>query len=79
MTSSVARALISVAIIAAGTSILAMPASGFQDTCAPTNGGASCTGDTCCADASACYTDPAICMQMYCDNHPNSPSCTHTT
>lgn len=78
MTRRNAGGVLAILIVLAGGAFLTVPteASAFTDTCT-SGSGSSCSGSTCCADATGCYTNPDICQQMYCDNHPNSPSCTH--
>jgi hypothetical protein len=65
------------ALIMLGAWVLSSPsalAQGGQSTCTAGNG-ATCSGTTCCADATACYTSEALCTAMFCDNHPNAPGC----
>lgn len=79
MISRVLRAIPPVVVLAGGIALLSSPAAAFTDTCHSGDGGATCTGDTCCADATSCYTDSSICSAMYCEDHPQSPSCIHPT
>lgn len=50
------------------------------DTCTA-GSGAVCTteGDTpCCADGDACYSEPDLCLAMFCESYPNSQRCAGT-
>ena len=47
------------------------------DTCTA-GSGAVCTteGDIpCCADGDACYSEPELCLAMFCESYPNSQRC----
>jgi hypothetical protein len=70
--------LLATAVVAVGGWVLLSgpaEAQGGQSTCTSGNGQASCTGSTCCADETSCYTSEAICLAMYCDQHPEAQSC----
>ncbi len=75
--------VVGVATIVAGSHALAAsPAVGVPrvDTCTA-GSGAVCTteGNTrCCADGEACYSEPDLCLAMFCDSYPNSQRCTAT-
>ena len=47
------------------------------DTCTA-GSGAVCTTEgniPCCADGDACYSQPDLCLAMFCESYPNSQRC----